>query len=165
LSDVVYASDQNTLQAELSDSIAAVADYAGSLLSHQLLKSPETDAAKAMSSFVNCITRYKHRGFKEEREVRIAALVRDAQNQEAMEKIGGATAVLKPVKQRKRNEEEIRYIELFGQKDTRLPVKKIVVGPHPRKEELATRLKEQLKSTGIEVAISDIPYVNFYVKS
>ena len=163
LSDVIYSSNSNIQQTELSDSIAAIAHYTGSLLTHKLFNTTEEpDAGNAMSGFFQCTTRYKHRGFIEEREVRVAAWVRNTKTQAEIEKIGGTPAALKPVKHRERNKKKVPFINLFEQKEMQLPITKIIVGPHAKKEEFAERLKTQLEGTSIEIAISDIPYVNFY---
>ena len=95
--------------------------------------------------------------------MRIAAWVRDKANQKAIEEMGGVSQALKPIKHR--NKELVPYIELFEPAKTNLPIKKIVIGPHEKKETLAARLREKLSSSGIEVVVSDIPYANLYSTS
>lgn len=161
LSDVVYSDDEENLQAELSGAIGAIRDYTQTHLEQTISGAPESDEGAPMDAFVQCITRYKHRGFKEEHEVRIAGWARDDATQKRMEAdLGAPPRPLKPINVRTRADgKNIPYIELFGAPQFTLPVQRVVVGPHADKVAVATKWREKLEAKGIEVTISDIPYV------
>lgn len=112
-------------------------------------------AEQAFQSFVSCITRYKHQGFKEEKEVRIAAILLDSNFDET-------TRMEKERKFRQRDGKLIPYIELFRNPGQELPIKRIIVGPHKDKECRAEALRIMLRIKGrtdIKVTVSDIPFI------
>lgn len=126
----------------------------------KLKKQEAPDGTKACYSFMGCISRYKHCGFKEENEVRIVALP-TIQNEEYLRLAKEKGFTSKPEKERKfrtKNGKLIPYIELFNSTDIVLSIERIIVGPHKEKESRASALRVMLKSTNIEITVSDIPY-------
>jgi len=97
------------------------------------------------------ITRLKHQGFKEEKEVRIYShrLLLDEHPEDKKPK---------PVKFRV---PAVPYIELFSSDKIILPIEKIIVGPHQDKERRAEGLRIMLKEKkmDIKVTISETPYI------
>ena len=93
------------------------------------------------------MARYKHRSFMEENEVRIITHHEEETNNK----------FIKEIKYRDADGYKIPYIKLF--EDQELPIEKIIVGPHKDKEKRAAFLITKLKGTGIEVTVSDIPYI------
>jgi len=65
----------------------------------------------------------------------------------------------KECKFRNKNGTQVPYIELFHSLDKRLPIEKIIVGPHQDKELRAAALQLMLRNTDIKVTVSDIPYI------
>jgi hypothetical protein len=113
-------------------------------------------------TFLAC--RHKHRGFIEEAEVRIVAIpANDDVWNEALRK--------NFLRQRKlihfvnRGGVLVPYIKLFGPDENnpsrRLPIRKVIVGPHPEKRKRTQAVKLLLSQHRIdaEVTASDIPYL------
>jgi hypothetical protein len=108
-------------------------------------------------------TRHKHRGFREEREVRIMAVV---PNKTLLQKEieNGATGKEKPILFKAGKAGSIPYISLFDaikEKKPVLPIKEIVVGPQPERRKRQEELQQLLDGLGIQaiVRVSDIPYL------
>jgi hypothetical protein len=162
LADIVCSDDEEKFKSELSPQLQHIAEYVGELFLHMKLRKDEApDATKVHPEFLSCITRYKHQGFKEENEVRIVALpvIQDYEYRELAEQSEHA---LKPDKERNFREkkgETIPYIELFKSAEAKLPIERIMVGPHKQKEGRASALRVMLRDTDIKIAVSDIPYV------
>ena len=162
LGDVVYSDDDEKFDSDLSDKLAAIAAYVKDFYERVKLRSEEPpDASLCYPAFVQCIGRYKHRGFKEENEVRILALP-TRHSREYLLEAEKRGLELKPEKERKFREarsNQIPYIELFDLPDVDLPIERIIVGPHRDKEARAASLRVMLRNTDINVTVSDIPYV------
>lgn len=104
----------------------------------------------------------KHWGFWEEREVRVVVVPASA------EVVRAAVEAPPPkeVKSFSRGESRVPYVELFAStaeraESTRLPIKRIIVGPHRNREAHAQQVQELLLSNGYaaEVFQSEIPYI------
>jgi hypothetical protein len=98
----------------------------------------------------------KHHGFEEEEEYRIVAV------RVGRDKIlPKATRREKEIKFRSKDELIVPYIELFKDSQSPLPIKSIIVGPHPSQEKQEVAVRTALKSTPFSVAkvrCSDIPF-------
>lgn len=133
ISDLIYSDDEKKLKEELSDDLSIIADKGKQFFAHaNLSKKEEAGTLKSYIPFVNCITRYKHYGFREENEVRVVALP-TVLDQKYLKLASSNGVTLKPEKERKfrkKNEQHIPYIELFYSTDIDLPIEKIIVGPH-----------------------------------
>jgi hypothetical protein len=108
---------------------------------------------------------YKHRGFQEEREVRVVAVTATIKEIEIAD---GKLPVLpvKPVKTYLRKGMPIPYIELFAkpkeaQRSTQLPIKEIIIGPHPDSDRRKEAVKQLMEANGysVKVTCSEIPYI------
>ena len=106
---------------------------------------------------------YKHWGFWEEREVRLVVVPASDEVANAGEP---QTPPRKEIKAFSRNEKDIPYVELFAaggpaSAKGRLPVKRVIVGPHKDRELHAASVRELLALNGYfaEVAQSEIPYI------
>jgi DUF2971 family protein len=160
MSDVVYSDDENRFQSELGQSVSDIADYITELFTAILARREEPDATKAYPAFVECISRYKHRGFNEENEVRIVAVPTPRERYpELLKKRGSQTLPEKPRRFRSNGAGLIQYIELFSSLDITLPIERIIVGPHRDKQIRASTISEKVRDRGIEVTISDIPFL------
>lgn len=163
LADIVYSDKYRKLKQELSDDLSIIADVMKEFFEFEnLISRKSIDSSKAfMPSFVKCISRYKHYGFSEENEVRVVALP-TVIDRELEERAKAQSVRLRPEKAiefRKRRGQLIPYIELFRSSDIELPIEKIIVGPHKKKEARAMALHAKLGKTNIEIACSEIPYV------
>jgi hypothetical protein len=162
IADLIYSDDEQKLKEELSDELAILADIAKQFFNHENIKQEKIiDSSKGYNPFVSCISRYKHYGFREENEVRVVALPTVIDN-EIIKLANEDGVTLKPEKERKfrqKNVQHIPYIELFHSTDVKLPIEKIIVGPHNEKEARAIELRDILSKTNIEIVCSEIPYV------
>ncbi len=162
LCDLVYSDDENKLKEELSEDLSIIAGDVKTLFNRVKLSEKEkADALKGYFSFVRCISRYKHYGFREENEVRMVVLP-TVLEEELLKLASTHGAIPKPEKERKfrdKNGQPIPYIELFNSIDIELPIERIIVGPHKEKEARAAALRVILRNTKIEIICSDIPFV------
>lgn len=102
---------------------------------------------------------HKHRGFSEEAEVRIVALpTNDDIFQEAL--ADGEKRPRRLIKFRATNGVLVPYISLFGNGE-KLPIRRILVGPHPDKIKRQWAVRQMLAQHGVEAEVtsSDIPYL------
>ena len=108
---------------------------------------------------------HKHRGFREEAEVRIVAVPANDEVFEAAQKRGNKKPK-HPVHFVEKHGVLVPYIMLFGDKSsgtaTKLPISKVIVGTHPEKFKRQKAVDLMLKQHGIkaEVTVSDIPYLD-----
>lgn len=165
LAKLVYSDDDEKYKSELSAPMHEIAEYIieARRLNMEQKKGGAPSAenpppafvqreGKVIRAFVQCVSRYKDQGFKEENEVRVVAwpqpqiqgAVQDKQDKER--------------KFCKKNGEYVPYIELFNSPDIVLPIEKIIVGPHKEKDARASALRIMLRNTDIEVTVSGIPY-------
>jgi len=116
------------------------------------------------SLFISSVSRFKHRGFREEKEVRIVlSPFSDSQVREA--------AKDSPELYEKEKHKQVRsisfkqglvpYIDVFGSMELTLPITKIIVGPSVDKDDRRATLERYLALRGlqVEVTVSDTPYV------
>jgi hypothetical protein len=116
----------------------------------------QANVDKIAVEFSNIAPFLKHRGFREEREYRVmAACIRKS-------KIPPELKLRhKEINFRQKNGLIVPYIKLLENSDT-LPIKSIIVGPHPfqdKQEEALQIVLESLSFDDIRVRRSDIPYV------
>lgn len=161
LADLIYSDDEQKLEEELSDNLKILADIAKLFFNHEnVSKGKEIDSSEGYIPFVSCISRYKHFGFSEENEVRVVALPTLIDDQIIkLAKADGTT--IKPEKVRRfrsTKEQRVPYIELFDSANIKLPIEKIIIGPHKNKEARKEELLEILPKTNIEIVSSEIPY-------
>lgn len=119
---------------------------------------PLLEAITPLSSF------HKHIGFFEESEVRIIALPSSAELLEEAQKAGD-NRPRKSVRFLPRDGMLLPYIALFkcspNEEAAKLPITKVIVGPHPEKLKRQKAVELLLKQCAIdaEVIASDIPYL------
>lgn len=121
----------------------------------------ETERFYEAVTALSCL--YKHWGFWEEREVRVVVVP-------ASDEVANASEPNAPprkeVKSFFRGEKDIPYVELFSQAGStgaqaKLPVKRVIVGPHKNRERHAESVRELLESKGYTANVfqSEIPYI------
>lgn len=161
VTDLIYSDDESRFVSEMVDEISKLCDYIRKLFEAMKLNDDEApDAGEAALAFLKCIGRYKHRGFKEENEVRILAGP-NLHDDEFLTLAENEQVTLKPEKVRRMRDGEnfqVPYIELFGLWGRDLPIERIIVGPHRDKKRRAASLRTMLAKTGIYVTVSDIPF-------
>jgi hypothetical protein len=123
----------------------------------------ETEGFYQAVSSLSCL--YKHRGFREEHEVRVVAIPVDSEiGQMAMAE--GEVRLKKPIRTFLRGGLVVPYLELFSQptaahRRSRLPIKRVIVGPHREAPVRAQAVRRLLAANDYvaEVVVSEIPYI------
>ena len=108
--------------------------------------------------FFNVATRFKHRGFKEESEVRVSV----SPVTEALEKTVCETSLLKlkPIQHREKDGSQVRYIVLNDvPKKKSLPIIRIIIGPQRDQKQRAKDVKKLIGKRKIEIVCSETPYL------
>jgi Protein of unknown function (DUF2971) len=132
-------------------------------VSDALIKRNQHFGLNLFEPLVSLATRHKHRGFREECEVRIVTLIPD-EKLIVEARIHGEKRERKKLQFISREGLLVPHIDLFGcfpDQATRLPISKIVVGPHPdkiKRQQVIRHLLDELKIKA-DVVISDIPYI------
>lgn len=108
--------------------------------------------------------RHKHYGFREECEVRLAAVRLPKQILKEAEAKGEKVPPNKPVSFYPRSGVLVPYISFFDsipEEQRKLPIKGIVVGPHPEKQKRQRAVQMLLEELELDVpvTVSDIPYL------
>lgn len=125
---------------------------------------PDSDAAKFAAQFTVLPSTFKHRGFAEEREVRLVLNLLGPK----IESHPDLQSVRQhPIKTRVREGTPVPYVELCVREANsvrqHLPIKRIIVGPHRDKNDRKRAVQLLLKQHGLsdlidKVSVSDIPY-------
>jgi Protein of unknown function (DUF2971) len=113
------------------------------------------DIDATMIKFLSVAPFLKNAGFREEREYRLTTSgIRSSHipHDEKREQ--------KKIKYRNRNGLVVPYVELFSAPDSRLPIKSVIVGPHPQQELQEEAVKMMLEKGYLEVQVrrSQIPF-------
>lgn len=123
---------------------------------YRLLKNlnfKETDPTRKLASvfegYIKCACRFKHQGFEEEKEVRIASSIYWDEGKSKGEQYRVKDGFLIP------------YITLFQQtdEDDCLPIKRIIVGPHRNQEKHANAIRHMINEADIEIYCSKTPFI------
>lgn len=130
-------------------------------VAHIIHKQPQNPAEALYEPIVSLATRHKHRGFREECEVRIAVVPLPRDNPR---KAGDNRPEKQVYFNKQRGGGLVPYIALFERttgEAAKLPIKKIIVGPHPEKLKRQKAIEMLLDQLEIEakVEVSDIPYI------
>lgn len=144
--------DPDTYKGLAGAMILEVFDHAGIDVS---AVTGRTNIDEVMAAYVQSAPFLKHWGFGEEREYRIVVVcIRPSKIPE------GETRTPKRIKFRHRNGLIVPYIEQFETSTQRIPIKSIIVGPHPAQDKQAEAVAMALESEGMDASIrpSEIPY-------
>jgi hypothetical protein len=113
----------------------------------------------AVLSFVASATTFKHRGFFEEREVRLIAVAGTEAAQDIMKNVEGyKPAPLKVPFTRDRNGSLREHIALFGSDFGSIPVQRVIVGPS-RSQDQNVAIARDIVGAGILVTKSATPFI------
>lgn len=153
----VYDDEEQKINAEFSEDIKFLSEYVLEVLKGVKKKAIDESfhekAGDALNAFINVISRIKHRAFLEENEIRISVYTTKS--------IEDDSKRLELPREFRGNDKRIPYIELFRNIE-KLPIKRIIVGPHKDKELRAESLRIWLRNkniNGINVVVSNTPYV------
>ena len=159
VSDVVYDGDETKFQNEFADLLVQLEKTLP-----KIYELEESDLNPLFGPFIGAATRFKHRGFREEREVRCvfppisrAWLKRLEKDQpEDFKKLSK-----RPEKTIMYRTNMAPYIVLGEGNPKGLPIRYIIVGPDANKDSRRNKLEKYLELSGlsIEVKVSDTPLV------
>jgi hypothetical protein len=161
--DVNYYDDENS-DAQMPDDFQESEEVLKSSIV-SFLKTSNAEELEPVFDQINllsCLT--KHWGFHEEKEVRIVAICGTDTTIEELRN-SGETRPVRSVNHYSRSGLLVPFIRLFegitALPDKKLPIKSIIVGPHPDKEIRKKSVDLLLKQQGIsaKVTVSDIPYL------
>lgn len=130
----------------------------------ELHRSPKPDSMEqAYEAMITLCCLYKHWGFHEEQEVRVIAI---PPNEEVLRLAKQSGEVREPrrVSVMSRGGMLVPYLDLFGANNgppRKLPIKRVIVGPHPLSSIRSKTVELLLRSHGYDtdVCVSDIPYL------
>jgi len=158
LTDIIYSDNEQKFRTDLAPELECLAKHVEQHIAQlKIGQEPVLDSSTAYPAFVKCISRYKHRGFKEENEVRVVAI--PAPTKKRAVNLFRSARPEKAVKFREKSGGLAPYIDLFDGLSRELPIDRIIIGPHREKEKRAQAMRIMLRNTNIQVSISDIPYI------
>jgi len=162
--DVHYHQDDEDLahaEPEIEEAEAVLRKSIASFIKNPVPE--ELEPTFSAVTTLSCL--YKHWGFHEEREVRIIAIPPNGE----LIREGRASGEVRPIREIKtfiRNGTPVPYIDLFARhgssdQDLRLPITRIIVGPHPQSSLRRNAVERMLQAKGIaaDVWVSQIPFV------
>ena len=154
LSDVIYDDDMHRFEHECSNILDIIPNALNDIFrSADLENLPNVD--RLFRPFVGATSRFKHRAFREESEVRIVAY--PLREEEIPEQERTLTRSFKRTHIRCGN---IAYIKLFdGNRDLPFPIKRIVVGPYSRQVDLRAEALRLVADQDFPVECSCTPYM------
>lgn len=109
------------------------------------------------NEFIKSAARFKHRAFHEEREFRVVACPMSEELDQFFRKLGAPPARDLPFKAIEHDERKRPYIALFKELGRPLPIRRIIVGPHPQQARLLAEAREL--AGDISVHPSEAPYL------
>lgn len=161
--DVEYYDQDTSQKAAYPETLEREAIIQQTIRSFILTNKPEElDALAEPIAALSCM--HKHRGFVEEAEVRIVAVPSNAELFKLAQNSGDKRP-RKPVEFAMKNGILVPYIKLFGCQSNgnaaKLPISKVLVGPHPErlKRQKAVELMLEKHEIEAKVTVSDIPYL------
>ncbi len=163
LADVVYSNENSRIEVEFSNELSVLNKDVQGFLNSFITGIKATTSKEAHIAFQQIATRYKHRGFHQENEIRFVAapIVRSDELKKANDRCIhlGSTQRPKPILYREAQGLSVPYIEFFGKSFDELPIERIIVGPGSRAADAKDLLERIIGDRKIEVTISDIPYI------
>jgi hypothetical protein len=113
---------------------------------------------EAVRDFIHIAPFLKHRGFCEEREYRMVLAPVRTKRVTLEPKFKG---IAKPIRFRARRGAVVPYLEVTEFNNT-LPIKAVIVGPHPNQKMQQDALEMLFEATGLdaEIRLSEIPFLS-----
>ncbi len=152
LAEVVYLEGPETLERAFPDLI----DGAVAMIS-DMIDGSKSPREKFIEPFFQAATLLKHRGFREEREVRIVAI---PQSRRALADRGHEDRLIgwPPVKQVHAPGGSKKHVDLFEALCTDLPIKRIIVGPGANQKE-DIEFARSVVSGRVPIDVSETPFI------
>ena len=157
--DVVYDGDDKKFEAEFEGAPDAIwRDF------QQVILQQQGPTFETLSRFMGAACRFKHRAFREENEVR--AILAPMSIQDISDFRRDHPKLYEDWGERHRKVPQFKsgmtpYLSISGGAGSKLPIKRIIVGPHIEKELRKARLDRFLELTGVSVptSVSETPLV------
>jgi hypothetical protein len=161
IGDVVYDTDDEGIMRDFSEAFRILPSYLKSIYCDGIQIS-KNETEDLLIPFVHGSTLVKHHGFHEENEVRIVVCPvptnPDSIFYSSPDSVFSSnTKKSKKIKYREKNQRELRYIELFG--DRPLPIKRVIIGPSRLQNVYYQNLTECVAGSKLEIVKSKIPYL------
>jgi hypothetical protein len=152
LAEVAYFKGPETLETQFPELLDKATKQALGAL-----ESTNEEYAYFIEQFFLAATLLKHRGFAEEREIRIVAIPRSEQ---VIEDAGAKNLPTgqPPLKEVYATGESKKYVALFESLDAVLPITRIIVGPGAKQEE-DMEFAHALVSGQVPIMISETPFI------
>ena len=165
---VAYSHDSFDMNERFPNLVAGCAEVFSAAIEHQIANrhnlNPSVEIpSEQLAYFISGVTLFKHQGFKEEAEVRLAALI----GNDYTVKLGlqeDPNFVFSPLKEVhtlvRSDGSPRRFIKLFeALRGEQLPIKRIIVGPSRHQNENVEKARA-LVGTSIPVSPSETPYLS-----
>jgi hypothetical protein len=119
----------------------------------------DSEPSGMMENFVSAATSYKHRGFREERAVRIVAVPKSVLTPESLREIRKGPKKLKSVQGQKSDLPSRTYVILFEGAKKPLPITRVIVGPS-RDQDANAEQARILLGSAIPIMRSETPFLS-----
>lgn len=152
--DVVYDDESDKFLTEFADLIISLKEWTPIFTSGN--EDPPTE--DVLKFLLSAASRFKHRGFKEESEVRFSVSpTSEAFARTLKEKV---PLKLKPIQYREKDGRQVRYIALNDvPKKKPLPIIRIIIGPQRDQKQRAKDVKKIIGKKNIQIICSETPYI------
>lgn len=152
--DVLYDDQTDKFETVFADLDTDLKDWATALSERN-----DPPIEKVVRSLFSLATRFKHRGFKEESEVRVSAALLSEASAKANPEIFRYKK-LKPIHERKVGDDQVRYIVLNDVPEKQpLPIIRIIIGPQRDQKQRAKDVKKLIGKKNIDIVCSETPYL------
>ena len=160
LADVVYDHEEEKFETEFGDLFQALERF----IHAQAESAEDPSVGGFFSPFFNAVTRFKHRGFKEENEVRLTAspISDPVYGKVEKERVEGDPPLkaIKPIHSREKRGNQAAYIILNDlPKRKRLPIVRIIVGPQRDQRQRAREVRKLIGKDRIGIVCSETPFI------
>ena len=157
--DAVYGQNHTLFGDGFLPKFNELRDFVAANVRNDLGENVKVDPTAGFVPFCYCISMLKHRGFQEEREVRIAISPRgESENETGTEKSAAQSRRQKRICSRLKSSAPVPYIQLFDVGSQPLPITRIIVGPSKSKRESAYAI-EKILGRKIPITICETPFV------
>ena len=159
LADVVYDDQEDRLEEEFSE----LTDVLDKFITAQAqAKDLPTAAGYVFRPFFGAVTRYKHRGFREECEVRLTAspFPKTIYEEAPAQGLDPPKEEVKPILTREKRGKKIKYVAINDLPQRKnLPVAKIIIGPQRDQAKRVREIKALIGKKRIGVTCSKTPFI------
>lgn len=152
--DVVYDDETGKFEIEFTNLFSSLGIWVRSFAS----KDKEPPSEDVLAPLLSAASRFKHRGFKEESEVRVSVYpTSEAFARTVKEEV---PLKLKPIQYRKKGDDQVQYIALNEvPKKKPLPIIRIIIGPQRDQKQRAKDVKKIIGKKNIDIVCSETPYL------